>query len=109
MKKSLYLVIKSSPVVFHALEELRELGYNGTVISTESVRQAVEFYPEEHHFFNLRYLENHNLDGSIFCIFILDEDKVEEVKKVIRKCSNNFQDIKGFMYSFDVLDYEGTV
>ncbi len=109
MKKSLYLVIKSSPVVFHALEELRELGYNGTVISTESVRQAVEFYPEEHHFFNLRHLADNNLGSSIFCIFILDEERLEEVKKVIRKCTNNFQDIKGFMYSFDVLDYEGTV
>lgn len=109
MKKELYLVLKSSDKAFATLEELRTKGFNATVVSSESLRQAVEYYPEEHHFFNLRHLEQHDLTQSVLCLFVIDEENVETAKNIIRNVTNNFKDIKGFMYTRDILDYEGSI
>ena len=108
-KKELYLVLETSERAYSTLEELKEEGFNATVMSTESLRHAVDYYPGEHHFFNLRQLEQKEMLQSILCLFVVDEDKLENIKNVIRNYTNNFQDIKGFMYSRDILDYEGSI
>ena len=109
MKKELYLVLKSSDRAFATLEELKKEGFNATVLSGESLRHAVDYYPEEHHFFNLRQLEQKELAQSVLCLFIVEENKLDEIKKTIRSFTNNFQDIKGFMYSRDINDFEGSI
>lgn len=109
MKKELYLVLKNSEKVFSTLEELKKEGFNATVISTESLRHAVDYYPEEHHFFNLRQFEQKEMTQSILCLFIIEANQLEDLKKVIRDYTNNFNDIKGFMYSRDISDFEGSI
>ena len=109
MKKALYLVLKSTEKAFETFDDLRSRGFNGTAVNSESLRKAVEAYPEEHHFFNLRDLEQHHLKESILVIFVVDEDKCEELKDVIRWDTNNFTNPKGFMYSFELTDYEGNI
>ena len=109
MKKELYLVLKSSDKAFETLEELKREGFNATVDSGESLRHAVDYYPEEHHFFNLRQLEQKELAQSVLCLFIIDENKLETIKDIIRRYTRNFEDIKGFMYSRDINDYEGSI
>ena len=109
MKKELYLVLKSSDKAFETLEELKREGFNATVVSGESLRHAVDYYPEEHHFFNLRQLEQKELAQSVLCLFIIDENKLETIKDIIRRYTRNFEDIKGFMYSRDINDYEGSI
>ena len=83
MKKELYLVLKSSDRAFSTLEELKREGFNATVVSTESLRQAVDYYPEEHHFFSLRHLEQKELTQSVLCLFLVDADKIEHLKQII--------------------------
>lgn len=107
--KELYLILKSSPAAYRTLEELKAEGYNATVLSAESLRHAVDYYPEEHHFFTLRHLEKKEMLESILCLFVLPDEKVEAVKQTIRGYTNNFQDIKGFMYSRAIEDYEGSL
>ena len=109
MKKELYLVLKNSEKAFETLQELKKEGFNATVISTESLRHAVDYHPEEHHFFNLRHLEQESMLQSMLCLFIIDEEKLETLKNTIRSFTNNFHDIKGFMYSRDISDYEGSI
>ncbi len=109
MKKELYLVLKTSEMAFSTLEELRSQGFNATVMSTESLRHAVDYYPGEHHFFNLRQLEKREMLESVLCLFVVEENELERVKNIIRECTNNFKDIKGFMYSRDIQDYEGSI
>ena len=60
-------------------------------------------------FLNLRQLEQKDLLESILCLFVLDTDHLEELKDIIRKSTNNFRDIKGFMYSRGIDDYEGSI
>ena len=109
MKKELYLVLENSETAFATLEELKKEGFNATVISTESLRHAVDYFPEEHHFVNLRQLEQKQLLQSLLCLFVVDADKLNNIKEVIRQYTNNFEDIKGFMYSRDIADYEGSI
>ena len=109
MKKELYLVLKSTEQSFATLEELKRSGFNATVISTESLRHAVDYYPGEHHFFNLRQLENKEMLESVLCLFIVDADKLDTLKKIIRDYTNGFKDIHGFMYSRDITDFEGSI
>ena len=109
MKKELYLVLENNEKAFETLEELRKEGFNATVISTESLRHAVDYYPEEHHFFNLRQLEQKQLNQSVLCLFVVESEQLETIKNVVRHYTNSFKDIKGFMYSRDITDYEGSI
>lgn len=109
MKIELTLVLKSSDKAYNTLQEIRSNGYNATVITTESLRHAVDYYPGEHHFFNLRQLEKEDFLESVLCVFLVDEEKLEHLKSVIRNQTNNFKDIKGFMYSRPIDDYEGSL
>lgn len=107
--KVLYLVLKSSELAHKTLEHLKEEGFNATVMSTESLRHAVDDFPEERHFYNLRHFENRELFESIFCMFVLDEKHLERAKEIIREDTKSFSLIKGFMFSKPVEDYEGSI
>ena len=109
MKKELFLVLKSSDRAFDTLQELKNEGFNATVISSESLRRAIDYYPGEHHFYNLRHLEAKSSQESVVCVFVIEEVRLSHLKQVIRDYTNNFKDIKGFMYSRDIEDYEGSI
>ena len=109
MKRMLYLVLKSTPESIKILDEIRSKGFNATVMSTESLHHALEELPEERHFFTLRQVEKMSANESILCLFIVDEDKLEHLKEVVRSNTDNFNRIKGFMFSRPIEDYEGSI
>lgn len=108
MKKVLYLVLENSPKAVETLVELKKEGFNATVVSTESLRHALDESPEDHHFFGLRHLEQEVTTSSL-CLFIVDESQLETIIKVIKEYTNDFKGIKGFMYSQSVDNYEGSI
>ena len=108
MKKELSLVLETSAKATETLERLKREGFNATVVSTESLRHAVEYNPNDHHFFNLRHFEQSEMLNSILCIFIVEADKLDVLKNIIRDCTNSFRNVKGFMYSSSIDDYEGS-
>ena len=109
MKRIVYLVLKSNPDAIHTLEEIRRDGYNATIMTTESLHHAMDELPEERHFFTLRQVEKMSTNESILCLFIVDEDKLEHLKEVVRNNTDNFNKIKGFMFSRPIEDYEGSI
>ena len=109
MKVELTLVLKSTERAFETLEALKRAGFNGTLMSSESLRHAVDYYPGEHHFINLRHIEEKQSLESILCVFIVEEDKLNHLKEVVREYTDNFKSIKGFMYSRPIDDYEGSI
>ena len=108
MKKVLYLVLENSPKAVLTLDELKKEGFNATVVSTESLRHALDESPEDHHFFGLRHLEKEVATSSL-CLFIIEEEQLPKITNVIRQFTNNFKDISGFMYSQSVDNYEGSI
>ena len=102
-------MIRKAKINLDMETSIKSKGYNATVVSSESLRHAVDYYPGEHHFFNLRHLEKTDILESILCIFVVDESQIEELKQTIRNETNSFKDIKGFMYSRTIEDYEGSI
>ena len=109
MKVELTLVLETTEKAHETLERIKAAGFNATVMSSESLRHAVDYYPGEHHFINLRHIEEKQTLESILCVFLVESEHLEELKNVIRKCTNNFQELKGFMYSRPIEDYEGSL
>ena len=109
MKVELTLVLKTTERAYETLEQIKNAGFNATVMSTESLRHAVDYYPGEHHFINLRHIAQKEMLESVLCLFLVDQEHLEELKAVIRRCTSSFQDIKGFMYSRSIEDYEGSI
>ena len=109
MKVELTLVLKTTERAFETLEALKSAGFNATVMSSESLRHALDYYPGEHHFINLRHIEQKEMLESVLCLFIVEQERLEQLKQVIREYTANFKEIKGFMYSRPIDDYEGSV
>lgn len=109
MKVELTLVLKTTERAFETLEALKQAGFNATVMSSESLRHALDYYPGEHTFINLRHIEEKEEMESVLCLFLVDDNRLEDLKNVIREYTNNFKEIKGFMYSRPIDDYEGSI
>lgn len=109
MKKILYLTLEVSSDTKKVLEEIKNDGYNATMISSGSLNHAFDDLPEERHFFSLRHVEKVQNNESVLGLFVVSEDKLEHLKEVIRKNTDNFKKIKGFMFSRDIEDYEGSI
>ena len=109
MKRLVYLVLKQTPNAFGILESVRGKGYNGTIMSTESLRHLVEDPLEERSFINLRHLEQFQTQESLMCLFIVEENRLSDLKATIRTATDGFKAIKGFMFSRPIEDYEGSV
>ena len=109
MKKVLYLILKNTPIAHHTLEEIRKEGFNMTLISSESLRHVVDDFPEEQHFFTLRNFEESQKQESIMGLFVGEQSQVETVKNHIRYLTNNFKDVRGFMFTAPAEDYEGSI
>ena len=50
MKKELTLVLETNDRVYTTLQEIKSHGYNATVVSTESLRHAVDYGSTFHQF-----------------------------------------------------------
>lgn len=109
MKVELTLVLKTTDRAFETLEALKSAGFNATVMSSESLRHALDYYPGEHTFINLRHIEQKEEMESVLCLFLVDDNRLEDLKNVIREYTHNFENIKGFMYSRPIDDYEGSI
>ncbi|MBQ2070562.1 MAG: hypothetical protein II467_06510, partial [Bacilli bacterium] len=96
--RELYLLLRGNSAAYQTLEELRAEGFNATVLSAEGLRHAIEYYPEDHHFFTLRHYEKKEEVEMMVCLFIVKDDQLEKIKDTIRRYTNNFKDIKGAMY-----------
>ena len=104
MKYILNLFIENNDKSFLFLRFLRANGYNGTVFSTASLKHTLE----DTIFINLHHLDPKSLVETTYCFFIVEEDKLEELKQLIREKTNQFTTIKGGMYSYALHDFEGS-
>ena len=104
MKYILNLFIENNDKSF-----LRADGYNGTVFSTASLKHTLEDTTDDDKIFiNLHHLDPKSLVETTYCFFIVEEDKLEELKQLIREKTNQFTTIKGGMYSYALHDFEGS-
>ena len=110
MKHLLRVYIENVDHAFELLRDIREHGYNGIIFNTSSLKHKLEDSEnDEYLFFNLEHLNHSHLVETTFCYFIVDEDKLEDLKSLVREGTNHFKDIRGGMYSSPLSDYEGSL
>lgn len=109
MKHMLFLILDHGDLVDELFKELSKHHYNATVLSARSIKHLLEDEESEHlHFISLARLDSHLSNASTTCYFVIEEDKIEELKKLIRYETNNFTKIKGGMFTMPLKDYEGS-
>ena len=110
MKRLFYLILENeNDLAFHVFETIKSKGFNGSIVSTESVKHIVDELPEDNHFFNLRQYENRTIKKEgLMCMFVVDEDKIDALKQIVRDNTNNFKTVKGGMFSKKIDDFEGS-
>ncbi len=110
MKHILNLYLGMNDATLDLLHSIREKGYNGTIINTVSLKHELEGTEEDDvQVLTLHSIEKRHIDESLTCRFIVDEEKLEELKQTIRDLTGNFTLVHGGMYSRPLPDYEGTL
>ncbi|MCF0113625.1 MAG: hypothetical protein HUJ60_06610 [Bacilli bacterium] len=111
MKHILYLFLKNGPMALQAFSEIKEKGFNGTIIETASLRHALEDRFEDHPlFFSLSQWESMMNSGeSTLSMYIVDDEHLLALKETIRHATGHFETIKGGMFSMPIENYEGTL
>lgn len=110
MKYVLNLFFKNGDHMAHMFHELRSHGFNGTVFATTSLKHALDGEENhERHFVNLAHLEMAKMEETTFAVFVVEGERLEELKAIVREETGNFQDMKGGMYSHPAEDFEGSI
>jgi len=110
MKKVLYLILENGNEALPVFDSIRGAGYNGTLMRTASLRHALDDdQPEDTHFFSLAAYEHYHDHGeAMFALFVVDSEKLADLKQMIREKTDSFHKIAGGMFSRSLEDYEGS-
>ena len=110
MKHLLCIIFEDNDNSAKLLHELSYKGFNATVIASTSLNHVLHSESADTPIFitlnmltkNRAFEEN----TTIFCV--LDEDKLEEAKEIVRKVTENFTSIHGGMFTMPLESYEGS-
>ncbi len=110
MKHLMFIILNSDDIAEKAMEKLTEAGFNGTVIPSSSLRHVLSEEKEEDipFFVNLNHLEKIHYKSSKTFFALIDEEKIEAVKTIIRDCTDDFKKCKGAMFTIPVDSFEGS-
>lgn len=109
MKNLLFVVLENTNQTSQLIKELSEKGYNGTVMSSTSLKHVFEDEREDTlQFVSLSHVDQHRLTENTTIYFILDEKNTEEVKKLVREKTNHFTNTKGGMFTTPLQSFEGS-
>ena len=109
MKHLLFTVLENNRETHDLIRELSKKGYNGTVLSSTSLKHVLE---DEHEdtlsFISLSHIHENRFVQNTTIYFILEEKELEEVQTLIREFTKNFTLVKGGMFVAPIDSYEGS-
>ena len=109
MKHLLFLTLENTKQTFDLIHYLSKIGYNGTVLSSSSLKHIIHDDEEDvPSFFSLAHLHENKFVQNTTVYFILEDDELEEVKSEIRKYTKDFTNTKGGMFTTPLESYEGS-
>lgn len=109
MKHLLFAVLENTQDTHDLIHTLSKLGYNGTVMSTKSLKHVLEDVDEDlPSFISLSHIHSNNLTVNTTIYFILEDKELEEVKDKIREFTKGFKSTKGGMFALPLESYEGS-
>lgn len=109
MKHLLFTILENTKETHDLIHHLSNIGYNGTVLSSTSLKHILHDENEDvPSFFSLAHIHENKFVQNTTIYFILEDDELEEVKSEIRKYTNNFTNTKGGMFALPIESYEGS-
>lgn len=109
MKHLLFVVLENTKDTHDLIHELSLLGFNGTVISSKSMKHILADENEDMpHFISLAHLSSNSFSSNTTIYFILEDDGLEKVKNLIREFTKGFTTTKGGMFATPIESYEGS-
>lgn len=109
MKHLLFVTLENTKQCYDLIHKLSNLGYNGTVLSSTSLKHILQDENEDvPSFFSLAHIHENKFVQNTTIYFILEDDELEEVKKEIRDATESFKNTKGGMFALPLESYEGS-
>ena len=109
MKHLLFAILENKKETHDLIACLSKEGYNGTVLSSTSLKHVIHDEEEDvPSFFSLAHLHENNLIKNTTIYFILDDDGLKNVQELIRKYTQKFTLVKGGMFSTPIESFEGS-
>ena len=110
MKKLLFAILDHVPATEELLRRLSEKGYNGTVIPTSGLHHILpKFDDDMSGAIPLAAMVDDLPSGNLTLFITIDEDKLDDLKKMIREATYSFKSIKGGMFVLQSTDNEGSL
>lgn len=108
MKVMLFAILDRVEATEELIRRLSKEGYNGTVLSSDSIKHIVPKLQGEGASVSLSMLTDDLPHGNISLFLIIDEAKLDKLKEEIRKATGNWSKAKGGMFVLPLLSIEGT-
>ena len=108
MKVMLYCVLDHVAETEQLLRDLSEKGYNGTVIPTTGLHHVLPKFDDGSAAISLASMVDDLPQGNITLFIVIDEEKVDDLKKVIVEATHDFTYIKGGCFVLPILSWEGS-
>lgn len=109
MKHLLFTTLENTKETHDLIHFLSERGYNGTVLSSTSLKHILHDENEDvPSFISLAHVHENKFVQNTTIYFILDDKEVEFVQNEIRKATDSFEKTKGGMFVVPVENYEGS-
>lgn len=109
MKELVLAILEDSENTRLLFQELNRLGYNGTTVATSSItRKLLEDGDYTPIIGNLRQMTGQHYESTTTIFVILEHEKVEGLKNVIRNYTKNFTVNRGGMAVLPLTSFEGS-
>lgn len=109
MKHLLFVVLENKKETNDLIHTLSKNGFNGTVLSSTSLKHVIHDEEEDTpSFFSLAHLSENRFVHNTTIYFILESKELDDVQKLVREYTENFNKIKGGMFATPVESYEGS-
>ena len=108
MKVMLFAILDRMDATEELLRSLSKEGYNGTVLPTHGMKHVLPKLAGEGVSVSLSMLTDDLPSGHMTLFIIIDEEKLEDLKKEIREATGNWTKAKGGMFVLPLLSVEGT-
>lgn len=109
MKHLLFVVLENKKETNDLIFKLENLGFNGTVLSSTSLKHVIHDEEEDIlSFVSLAHLAEEKFIHNTTIYFILEDEKLKEVKSIVREFTQSFTKVKGGMFATPIDSYEGS-
>jgi uncharacterized protein YaaQ len=109
MKVILFAVLENGNASASLLQALEEKGFNGTLLPATSIKHVTTLNDSNSGaFLRLSDIAEDAEKGNSTLFVLVDEEKLEALKKIIRDYTDSFSKIHGVMFVLPVEYFEGS-